>query len=444
MASTKRLIKTALSYLPYQYVNLNREFYRWYERLERTCGMTAEAVREQQFQSLKQIVEIAYERTVFYKQLYDEYGFHPRQLVNLSDIDNIPVIDKELIRHNIDRMVVAGVRPNMLRPAFTSGTTGSSLKFYTTRDIEQREWASICFQWSRVGYKPGDGRVEFRGYIAGDKDYIADPYERVLRINVSRLNQGSLARVVSVIEKSGYRFLHGYPSALSLFAKLLMETSCRYSFTPQAILMASEQVHGYQLHHLRSAFPASRLYAHYGQAEKVALAGWAGDSTAYHFLPLYGHVAIQPTTNNLIGTSFVNDVIPMIRYRITDVASGVQPHGTESSPHLFPAIAAIDGRNDDYMFNPAGNRISPTLITFAFKDVKTFTACQLVQNKLDEIELIVESGQPESSVKEEFHLIRKKLQSIFTESMNIHLTIVPHIPRTASGKIKWIETRISR
>lgn len=442
MSFTKTAAKQILSYFPFRYVNVGREFHQWLNKFEQTKHMSYGQIREAQLRSLQEIVTLAYEQTAFYKRLYDEHGFHPRMLQDFGDAERIPVIRKEDVRAYGREMVVSKYTPEKLKKLGTSGTTGTSLTLYSNRAVEQREWAAICFQWAYVGYKPGEGRVEFRGALPSGKLYILDKYSRTLKINTTAITEQNIGEIVNAILASGYEYLYGFPSGLALFAKLLVDQRLTGLYEPKAILLACEMVHDYQVHLISSVFNRSNLFAHYGQTEKVALGGWVDDSRAYYFLPLYSYVEQNEKTSAIIGTSFLNDVMPLIRYELTDAAARFDQQPQQGREHLFPVIRSIDGRMGEIMYKPNGDMLPSPLIAIALRGTKSFSACKLIQHRYDLIEIVAESALPHEIVREEIGMVIEKLETLFTIEMNFKVSIVPHITRTETGKFKNVEVRV--
>jgi phenylacetate-coenzyme A ligase PaaK-like adenylate-forming protein len=416
----------------------------WLNKFEQMKRMDYGQIRQAQLQALKDIVKLAYEQTVFYKRLYDMKGFHPDMLQDFSDVERIPIIHKEDVRMHGKDMVVSKYSPEKLKKLGTSGTTGTSLTLYSNRTVEQREWAAICFQWANVGYKPGDGRVEFRGALPGSKLYILDKYSRTLKINTTAITEHNIRNIVEAILASGYEYLYGFPSALAMFSKFLVDQKLTELYQPKAILLACEMVHDYQVHLIGSVFSRSMMFAHYGQTEKVALGGWMNESHAYYFLPLYSYVEQNRETSAIIGTSFLNDVMPLIRYELTDAASPFDQKAQQGLDYLFPVIRSIDGRMGEIMYKPNGDMLPSPLVAIALRGTRTFSACKLIQHRYDLIEIMVESSQPKEVVQEEIQMVVEKLKKLFTIDMNFKITIVPHITKTETGKFKNVEVRIGK
>ncbi|GAB6927010.1 phenylacetate--CoA ligase family protein [Paenibacillus sp. JCM 10914] len=441
MSIYKGIAKQVLSYFPYKYVNVGKEFYAWLAHFERMKRMSVEQIQAEQFRMFVDMVTYAYQETPFYRNLYDLHVFHPRQLKDFQDVKRIPVINKAMVKASGENMISTKFKPGKLSQGATSGSTGQSLPLYYNRTLDQREWAATCFMWSEVGYRPGDGRVEFRGYIPGEEDYIVDAYHRVLRVNVSRLTSNNITKILQLIQRFGYRYIHGYPSSLSLVSKLILENNLVHQIQPAAILLASETLYDYQENTIRKAFPGTVLHAHYGQSEKVVMAGKADYEPGYSFLPLYGYAEFHPDSRAVIGTSFINNVTPFIRYEIMDIVS--PPIAAAPTHYLFPTIQKIEGRVGEIMYKPNKDMVPSALVAIAVRGTESVTACKLVQHHYNKIDIMLETTQNEEHVLQEMKPVLKRLQNIFTPDMCFELHMVDHIPKEPSGKLKTVEVHIS-
>jgi len=427
-----RIIK---SFIPYKYM-VDKEFYLFLKTLHDNENKSYDEIIHFQFSKLKEIVKGAYEHSSFYNKKYDEYGFNPCHLKDISDIKKIPLLSKDEVREHSKEMCV--VNRAGLYSQYTSGTTGKPLIFFADKKCIAREWASICYQWERVGYKPNDGRIELRGFIDGNNDCDEHPDHKVVRINIIKLSRDNINKIIGIINKSKYRFLHGYPSAIYKFAKILGDKKIDYS--PDAIMFASEVLYDWQFETIHDRMKKSLKIAHYGQAEKVALGAWLDNDKKYHFIPSYGITEIDPETGELIGTSLINDVMPFIRYKMTDTVEDLSEK-PQTEKTLFPVIGKITGRQEDLTYDQNGNMIPPAIVTFPFKQLKSIKACKIIQNEINDFELIVEGANCSEIIVESNNVIND-LKKIYGDGSRFKLIVQNAIPTDKSGKFRWIECKI--
>jgi phenylacetate-CoA ligase len=437
----KDILRRAFSHMPYSFTHHNAHFDAYLKLLQTLDALSTEEIRAWQFKQLQGLIHVAYEETDFYREHYRRAGIQPADIRDLADVAALPVVTKDDVREQGLRMIRRTVPLARVSKVTTSGSTGAPLTLYVSAATAARERAAICHQWARVGYHDGAGRVEFRGIVGGNQLCEHFPADRMLRINVNRLDAADIPEIIRVVNACPYPFLHGYPHALERFALLLEQLDLGGALhAPQALLLASELVLDTQVALLKRVFPASRIFAHYGLAERVALGGWMADGHEYHFLPGYAWVEADEL-GRLIGTSLTNDVMPLIRYGTTDVLGGFQA-GPAAYPHLFPVAQRIEGRQHDNLQTSTGGFVSPGLLYHALKDGTSFLACRIIQHTRQRLELMVETQRPEPEVRAEFVRISANLRQVFGQDVAIDLVLTERIPRLPCGKFKWVETRL--
>lgn len=115
-------------------------------------------LREFQFRKFKRIVSWAYERSPFYRSVYDQAGFRPDMLRTFGDIRSVPKVEKSLLRgaqeHKEpepygDLLAVPPARVTTFRQ--TSGTTGRPV--YQGDTWQDWDWWQEA--WSYLLYAQG-------------------------------------------------------------------------------------------------------------------------------------------------------------------------------------------------------------------------------------------------------------------------------------------------
>jgi len=91
-----------------------------------------------QLARLRRVVRHAYDHVAYYRRLFDEAGFEPRQLKRLADLQAIPVTTRERLQETPSEELTSRMaRPGCLHVSQTSGSTGTPVALYRTR---QEAW----------------------------------------------------------------------------------------------------------------------------------------------------------------------------------------------------------------------------------------------------------------------------------------------------------------
>jgi len=422
-------------------------FWDTYNFLQESQWWSREKLEEYQMKQLGKLLHHAYENVPYYRNVFDERGLRPENIQDFDDLKKLPYLTKDLFRKQYEKIVSSNSDFNDLHLSNTTGTTGKPLQFYEDTSTNQRELAFIYHQWSRVGVKPRDKMIQLRGaIIKGKKSTEYNPIRKILRFSPKINSQEFVQYYLKKMQKFDSAFLHGYPSTISFFAQIIKKYELKVPFKLKAILFASESIYSWQKEITNEVFNC-RIFSHYGQAEKVALAGECENSNYYHFIPQYSFIEIDDETNEIIGTNFLNYVNPFIRYKTTDIASKpIMFSCNECRRKYYPVFSRVEGRLEDYIITPEGSYISPAVITHPFKKIKTIKNTQIIQKSLDYIKVNVVPWNDCASdlLKSELLELCQGLHNILGSNTKIVTNIVDSIQHSKSGKFKWIISDVSK
>jgi len=422
-----------------------RVFQETYNFLQESQWWSREKLEEYQMEQLTKLLNHAYDNVPYYRRVFDEIGLRPKDIQNFNDLKQLPCLTKDDFKNNFQELVARNIDIKKLPMSHTSGTSGKPLQFYTSRSAGQRERAFIFHQWSRAGYELGDSKVGIRGEIINRRNPVEfDPVEKILRLSPRVDNVETAKYYLQKIEGFKSDFIHGYPSAIASFAYVIKKYGLPVPFQLKAVLFASEVVYDWQRKIVGDVFKC-KVFSHYGSAEHVVIAAECEHSSYYHPLPQYGITEIDPETNEIIGTGFSNYINPFIRYRTTDIASGVVSHCNSCERAYYPVFAKVEGRLEDYIMTSQGP-VAPAVITHPFKDMKTVKDTQIIQKSMRLILLRIAPwpGKDSAAYKTEVSQLCRNLQAILGNDVRIEVEELEEIERTKSGKFKWIISEVSK
>jgi phenylacetate-CoA ligase len=188
------------------------------------------------------------------------------------------------------------VSPDRLDRASTDGSSGEPLSFMLDRNRSPIEYAFIHDAWSRAGFTAHDWRCVFRGFDLADRDNIhmeSEPALRELRFSIFHLDDATMASYLSAIRERKICFIHGYPSAMTIFAQYLVRTGAAPLSQIRGVFPISEKLFPHQRDLLAQVFDRATIVPFYGLSEKVAFAvERAGEADTYEFNPIYGYTEL--------------------------------------------------------------------------------------------------------------------------------------------------------
>ncbi|NYT60520.1 phenylacetate--CoA ligase family protein [Alcaligenaceae bacterium] len=354
----------------------------------------------------------------------------------LVQIKKLPLLTKSEVQENLNdiKISVAG-----LRPISTSGSTGSGLAFWGNESSEAAQWAIWWRYWGRFGINRGTWCAHFGGKMIVPILRRKPPYYRLnlaskqMMFSAYHLSETTVFDYIQALNKKRILWLHGYASVITELARLAIQTGAKLDYQVKYISLGSENVTS---SHQRVIFEffGIKPIQHYGLAEGVANFSAIPNKEGLVVDEDFSYVEFLPVGEQfkIIGTNFTNYAFPLIRYDTSDLASGV-------NIEVFPrTVGNIDGRQDDYIKLPTGERIGR--LASLFNQFDFIDESQIVQRKLNMLEInIVKNWRwTENSEALVLAAMREKLGHV----MQIHFVYSSAIKRTASGKIRFVISEV--
>ena len=337
-----------LSRVPFS-ARLGKEYSRFSELL------STEVIGEEYVvRNFSKIFEYAKKSVPFYRHVYSEAGILDHKIESLSDIDRVPIITKADLRDCADSFSGA-MKLN------TGGSSGVPFEFFVDKNAFAREWAHMHFIWRLRGYNYRDYKLTFRGKNLGSRAVRYNPVHNEFVVNTYLPVETSLSEVVSLVRKHKIRFMHGYPSAVYNYFKYAEDVASDAELEVlkenlSVSLLGSEFPVPYMVDYLRDVWGFDFI-SWYGHSEMCVLAYDKLNANRYSPLQSYGYA--ESFESRLIGTSYHNFDMPLIRY---DTADLIEPFYDEVG--LLKEFSIKEGREGDFVEDRAGKRVPLTALIF--------------------------------------------------------------------------------
>jgi phenylacetate-CoA ligase len=412
--------------------------------LRQSQHWSAERLNQYQLTKLRAMLAHAAKNVPYYRRLFRAIGFDPQGLRAISDLQNIPTLDKAAIRENFKDLIAENLRPHDMRYFTTGGTMGVPLGFYNMRHAGGRERAFMFTQWARVGFDYSERRAMLRGTsVKSARHWQYEASERAFVFSNFHMTPDNVAEYARVMKEKRLPYLHSYPSAIIDFARHLQNQGIE---PPQfkVIFASSETLYPGQREFVESVFGA-RLFSWYGQSEDVILAGECEASNEYHIFPEYGvaeilredgkAAAAEGEAGELVGTSLDNFAMPLIRYRTDDWALLGSAHCPCGKPYRL--IKETRGRwHQEMLIGRLDNLISVTALNVHTDVFDRAQQIQFYQRERGKVELRIKRRQDFS--EPDSLQILKALNEKMGDTVEITLSFVDRIPLSPRGKARLV------
>ena len=330
----------------------------------------------------------------------------------------------------------------------TGGTLGEPFYFYMDSDRSSQEWAFMVDQWSRVGFSLKSRRATFRGSRIDGKGWEDDWITRERKFSSFELTDDYLKRVWPLLHEFRPNYIYAYPSTALHIARFMEKSGRDFPQSVKGILLGSENIYQGQKLYIEQ-LTRRRVFLWYGHSEKLVLAGFCEKTDNYHAYPQYGYVEfINEKGENakfgefaeIVGTGFINTVLPFIRYRTGDYCTYLGGSCPECGRNYY-VFSSVSGRwTQEVLYGRHGNPIPMSAINLhsdVFQNVFRF---QFYQEKKGEaiLRLVPKAGFTEDDRAK----IENEINRKFNGSVVVITRTVDNIPLTERGKYKFIDQQL--
>jgi len=377
----------------------------------------------------------------YYRRLFAQLRLRPEDIRTLDDLQQLPILTKDEVQQNpLDFHSSVGLREPCLQ-GHTSGSTGGGLQFPVTWAAHREQWAVWWRYRGAHGLKRGEPCLYFGGRSLVPLQRTRPPYwrrnwpGRQLMFSGYHLGPSTAAQYLDEVEKSGYRWIHGYPSLVSQLAYFARQLGRRPNI--RWVTIGAESLLPQQAQLIETGLGVAPLQ-HYGMAEQVANISQCPRG-ALHVDEDFSAVEFVPQgdgTHRVIGTNFCNRAFPLIRYDVGDIATlsdGTCPCGRPGR-----LVSQIDGRVEDFIITRRGTMLGR--LCHIFFDLINVREAQLRQDRPGEMTVLVVRGDRYTEADE-----RQLYAEIFLRVGNdvtFDVQYVNSIPRTKSGKLRFVVSSI--
>lgn len=398
----------------------------------------AETIRRYQVSALRNSL-MAAAKAPFYAERFAACRVDPAKFESLEQLQDYPLLTKQdLILHR-EQMVNPELDAKQRLYITTGGSSGVPVGFYLHKGVSRpKEQAYLEAQWSRRGYRVGDRVAVIRGGVTSSRAVGSISYFDATRnwliLSSYHLTLDRLPEYIDALNRFRPQHLHAYPSAALMLARGMEQTGLRLDFSLTSLLCGSEKLTAESQQYLAQFFGA-KVFHWYGHSERVVLAAQGRTFNHLHFWPTYGYAefgeADAEGNREIIGTSFHNHVMPLIRYRTGDYArikDGV--------------ILEIVGRDYEFLVSATGRRISLTAINMHDRIFDGLLAVQFFQEHPGVVECRFQTGPQWQSSREQ--AMQSGLLKKFGDDFTLTLQQVPAVEKTSAGKHKWLVSSLKQ
>jgi phenylacetate-CoA ligase len=417
-----------------------KNLYLW---LKGTEFATRSEIENLQLRRMQYLLQHAYTRVPYYKRVFENVGFNPSEFKNLSDLANIPLLSKADVRKNVYfSMFSENHNKAQMLKISTSGSTGEPFVCYADKFQLEMRFATTLRALEMSGWRFGDKQMRLWHQTLGMsksqvlKEKLDSVFMRREFIPAFEMTEESLTRLIKLIERKKPVLIDGYAESLNFIATASTKRSKQ---TPKAVMSSAQQLTDVTRIQIEAQFGA-KVLDKYGSREFSGIAYQCLDSKYHHVqdesyiveILVDGRPARIGEVGEVVITDLNNFSMPMIRYRIGDLAVAVEQSECKCGRQLSQ-IGEITGRTQALISCINGVWLPGTFFAHFFKDFDfAVQRYQVFQETQDKFTLrIVPSSQLTHAVIER---IINDLRLYTGQNQTIDIDLVEEIPLLKTGK----------
>lgn len=446
----KSLASMVLSHAPLEYL-IGKKFRNTTNLISDSDKWSRAEIEKYQFSMVKEQVSKAYQKCRAYQKLYDDVGFDVNDFNSLADIKKLPLIDKAFVNYNVKDLLLVDKNSSGVDYVTTGGTSGMPLTFYINASRSQIEYAYLVDGWKRAGFKLGDPKAVLRGRVTGSKSGVHQSYDPIFNEHYYsnfHMSNDDMKSYISHIKTLKNCFLHVYPSSIYQLARFAKKENITFH-NIKGILAESENVYPEQRTFVESVFNC-RYFSSYGHSEKLIAAGECEHSSDYHVWPTYGYLELldengeavtkKGQIGEIVGTGFINTVMPFIRYKTGDYAEYVGDYCDKCKRNHLIIRDILGHRVQEHLVAVDNSLISWTAVNMhddTFDDVLQY---QFYQDTPGVAVIKIKTGK--DFLDEHKQRIINNIGIKLKHRVKVSVKIVDKIPLTERGKSIFVDQQI--
>jgi phenylacetate-CoA ligase len=413
-------------------MSLMQTFFLW-RQFERQQWLTRERVEELQRARLHALLRWAYESVPYYHGLFREHGIR-----NLEDFGRIPVLRKEDAQSAGRQLRSRRIAEKKMSYGSTTGSTGIPLTVGHDALSRAAGRAVLLRAFRTHGLRLTDTilRVTHRKRERALHEYLGILPIKTVQVFARPEQLAAAARRVKP------DVVDAYPSVLQAMAhaRVPLPRSVHHVFSTTELLTKALRR---RIAHAFNA-PVADLY---GAAEFPSVAWECPSGEGYHIDSDYAVVEcladgepVQPgEAGELVITGLYNCGMPLLRYALGDTA--VVSGEACSCGRGLPLLECIEGRSDDMLVMPDGERVSPRRVN-VLDGIVGVRQYRIVQTRKDRIVVeVVPDGCWTPAIEQD--VVVRVSQGLTGHSVEVSARPVSSIPRGPGGKLRTVVSRVS-
>ena len=418
--------------------------------LEKSQWWSADELERSRVERLRNSWSRSAAHVPYYRRVFAEIRFDPATVSSLTDLARIPLLDKPLIRANLEHL--RSDEAGALQRYNTGGSSGEPLIFYMGKDRVSHDVAAKWRATRWWGVDIGDPEIVVWGspIELGAQDRLRRIRDRLLRTKLLPAFEMSPAKLdgfVAEILAMRPRMVFGYPSALAHIARHAEARGQRLDdLGIKVAFVTSERLYDDQRAQIARTFGCAVANGYGGRdagfiAHECPEGGMhiSAEDIVVEVVNSSGEILPAGESGEIVVTHLATREFPFIRYRTGDI--GILRRSPCPCGRGLPMLDKIEGRSTDFVVAEDGTVMHGLALIYILRDLPEITSFKIIQESRQQVRVqIVSSSRLTPAIEAR---IRDGFRARLGQGVDVRIEQVHEIPPERSGKFRYVVSHAS-
>jgi len=443
-----RGVKTAWFFMKYSLAKSKSIPY--FRQLLRNQYMPQEQLESLNWERTRSMLNYAYQYVPYYREKFSGMGLNPSDITQPEHYSQVPVLTRDDLRENFEKLVSTEAKLSDLRKVSTGGSTGKPVDVYHQKNVVRAAMGWRMLQWWDLAPDVNAAYV----YRDISKDLASDMINRIFLwptkrvfLDIASISEKDIEEFIRKFRSVKPELVHAYVGPLDYLATYILEKGIVLP-APKAIWVTASPVTKGQERRIQRAFSAP-VYDQYGCCEVYWLAAQCPKKEGLHIFSDVRRIEFLDADNSplpvghsghIAVTDLENRYFPLIRYLNGDKGRALP--GKCSCGVTLPLMDKVRGRISETVLLPDGTVVGGDyLATIFFDNQDAILQFQIRQRRDYSIDIIVVPNLACAGYENILEDVRVRLLAELKQTVPVRVKQVSKIP-SKNGKLLFVKSEL--
>lgn len=420
--------------------------------MERTQWLPPDEIRALQSARLRRFLEECARHVPYYRDLFRTRHFDPRDVQGVGDLARLPLLTKEIIRRDFDRL--RSDTPEPVKLFSTTGSTGDPLRFNISKTRVSHDVAAKwrATRWWNVDIGDPELVIWASAIELTRQDRVKQARDWLLRSKLlpsAAMSKAAMDSYIAEIRRFKPKMLFGYPSSMTLIAQRAEQQGIRLDqLGLRVAFCTAEALYPQQVDVLQRVFGCPVANGYGGRdsgfiAHACPHGGMhiTAEDIVVEIVDAQGQPVPPGVPGEVVVTHLYSTGFPFVRYKNGDLA--VLDEGRCACGRGLPLLKEVRGRANDVLLAEDGSVVLAVAMAMVLRDMAGVNGFKLIQETLQHSRLQLVTDERFQRAASESR-IRSSFAARLGHGVRLDIEYVEAIEAEASGKYRYVVSKVSQ